>query len=955
MSKSRFPFNAARGFAVLAALLVTCVAGASPASAVDVTLQSCAQAAYGQSDENSAKGWVSSTATGPLAPNGSCPAGLSFDTSAAVPVGTSADWYFQLPQKPTTNRVTLKIDGGETSTGFRYSLAGCPGCASFYDLSTTRDGSEGPLVLTFDGLDVSMVKVQATCVFDPCAPATPLSLHDLTMRVHDVSAPTILAFESWGNWQKRAAVMPVISVMDHPGVGLNYASYSVDGAAASWSTGSQCTMVYPAGVIKPTYGFSEFCPEYPFSSTGPIDLHGVKDGQHTLSATAVDGVGNSTTVAGPPIKIDDSPPEAPEDITVSDVDEGGWTAKDRVNFGLTMQPSDPELGQQSPVSRIFYTRKATDPVGVVSDPFDKNVSISNLPAETALNNVQIPSDGSWLYWFWAVDEAGNIGPKGKVQVRRDRTSPPPPLLATNAWINRDDLIAGYHQKILVQSTVGIEAGICGYLMTTNATENSTPSMASTKFKAPTSELPLPASTSATDKWVHVRSLSCNRLLSDTTATTALRIDDADPVIAETGVSPGGWTNAAPTVTLNASDTDSGVKDISYWIDAGATNIVAGVSTKFTLPAGDHVLHYSATDNAKNVSTVQSLKFQIDAIGPQASFEPRDFEHPTRLAARVADVASGVADARIEYRRLDQPDPSWHDLPTAAIVDPSNPKGLLISTTVPDADLPPGSYGFQVATADVAGNHTSSDLIGDTDVAMRLSLPIRTQNRLNVALAKFVKTCNAKKRTCKSDVDLSGARKTLATELGRPVAVVGELRDGNGVAIEARTVRIFETIGDRPRVQIADATTDASGRFRFATTADASSRVTALLSETDTALESSSSAELRVASKARLTVNKRTVKAGDTLRFGGRLLGSPSGFSLAKIPVVLEFLNGHTPQTGIGRTKTDMLGNFTVPGYKWKTIPKSPYVLKVRAAITAGSTSWPYDDGYSNWVSIRVRR
>jgi len=60
-----------------------------------------------------------------------------------------------------------------------------------------------------------------------------------------------------------------------------------------------------------------------------------------------------------------------------------------------------------------------------------------------------------------------------------------------------------------------------------------------------------------------------------------------------------------TITLNATDTCSGVANISYSLDGAPFTTVAGSSTGITFPAGTHTLSFFATDNAGNVEATHT--------------------------------------------------------------------------------------------------------------------------------------------------------------------------------------------------------------------------------------------------------------------------------------------------------------------------------------------------------------
>jgi Domain of Unknown Function (DUF1080) len=84
------------------------------------------------------------------------------------------------------------------------------------------------------------------------------------------------------------------------------------------------------------------------------------------------------------------------------------------------------------------------------------------------------------------------------------------------------------------------------------------------------------------------------------------------------VGTAGWYTSDATVTLTASDAQSGVREIRYSIDGGQEVTVPANTASITLSAeGVHDLTYYAIDSAvaSNAETPKSLKVSIDKIAP----------------------------------------------------------------------------------------------------------------------------------------------------------------------------------------------------------------------------------------------------------------------------------------------------------------------------------------------------
>ncbi|MCW6005931.1 DUF1080 domain-containing protein [Micromonospora sp. CPCC 205371] len=97
---------------------------------------------------------------------------------------------------------------------------------------------------------------------------------------------------------------------------------------------------------------------------------------------------------------------------------------------------------------------------------------------------------------------------------------------------------------------------------------------------------------------------------------------------------GAYVGAA-TVTLVATDAESGVDRVEYSFDGGAYLTYTGPLT--VTDPGQHAVAYRATDRAGNASAVQSLSFTVVAGGPDPECPVTD----TRATVWLGTVDSGV--------------------------------------------------------------------------------------------------------------------------------------------------------------------------------------------------------------------------------------------------------------------------------------------------------------------------
>jgi len=138
------------------------------------------------------------------------------------------------------------------------------------------------------------------------------------------------------------------------------------------------------------------------------------------------------------------------------------------------------------------------------------------------------------------------------------------------------------------------------------------------------------------------------------ASWATQPDETAPVTtaATDPAAPGanGWFTGPVSVTLSASDTESGVDHTEYTVDGGAWT---AYTTPFTV-SGDkaHQVRYRSVDKAGNTEEAKSLDVNMDATAPltTAQFAPGNDDGwnngavPVTLAA--TDATSGVA--KTEY-------------------------------------------------------------------------------------------------------------------------------------------------------------------------------------------------------------------------------------------------------------------------------------------------------------------
>ncbi|TMA00927.1 MAG: PKD domain-containing protein, partial [Methanobacteriota archaeon] len=112
------------------------------------------------------------------------------------------------------------------------------------------------------------------------------------------------------------------------------------------------------------------------------------------------------------------------------------------------------------------------------------------------------------------------------------------------------------------------------------------------------------------------------------------------------VGSNGWFVSNATVSLNASDSLSGVGGISYRIDAGPWNDYSG---PFLVSEGTHTIEFFAVDRAGNEEAIRSIAVSVDTMAPSSIADLSGqsgangwFVSNVSVSLNASDATSGVA-------------------------------------------------------------------------------------------------------------------------------------------------------------------------------------------------------------------------------------------------------------------------------------------------------------------------
>lgn len=196
-------------------------------------------------------------------------------------------------------------------------------------------------------------------------------------------------------------------------------------------------------------------------------------------------------------------------------------------------------------------------------------------------------------------------------------------------------------------------------------------------------------------WVHGEFAAAGGLWGTVVGLTRESLDTVPPVTTASLAPPAngaGWNNSSVTVTLNATDNQSGVRSITYSASGAQTiapTTVLAASTSFTV-SGEGVtnLSYFATDNASNVESPHLLAISIDTVAPSVfCASPDGMWHATNvtIGCSASDGNSGLAS------------------PAQASIQ--------LSTSVPAGTETASAFTNAVAVCDVAGNCAAAGPVG----------------------------------------------------------------------------------------------------------------------------------------------------------------------------------------------------------------------------------------------------
>ena len=337
--------------------------------------------------------------------------------------------------------------------------------------------------------------------------------------------------------------------------------------------------------------------------TAPVVVSAV--GDHTVQYRATDNAGNTSPVGSVSFTVvepepdDTTPPETSAAVTGEQDDDGNYVGSATV----TVTATDAESG----VASVEY-----------------NLDDGGWQAYTA--PVVVSSVGAHVVQYRATDNAGNVAPVESVsftvvEPEPDDTTPPEVSAAVSGDQNEDGDYVGSATVTITASDA--QSGV-------ESIEYALDGAAFAPYTTPV------VVSSIGDHTVQYRATDNAGNVSpvDAVQFTVVEPEPDDTTPPEVSAAVTGEQNedgdyvASATVTITATDAESGVESIAYALDGGSFQPYTAPVVVTAL--GEHTVQYRATDNAGNTSPVESVTFTV--VEP----EPDDTTPPEVAAAVTGD-------------------------------------------------------------------------------------------------------------------------------------------------------------------------------------------------------------------------------------------------------------------------------------------------------------------------------
>ena len=337
----------------------------------------------------------------------------------------------------------------------------------------------------------------------------------------------------------------------------------------------------------------------------------------------------------------------------------------------------------------------------------------------------------------------------------------------------------------------------------------------------------------------------------------------------------------------------------------------------------------AAGNEDRRRAAPPLQLRFDDEPPELAFAEPNVNDPTKINVIATDRHAGVASGVVEVRRAGSD--RWEPQRTE-VLRTGHLQGQLA-----DEGLPDGLYDVRARATDQAGNQKTTDRHADGRPA-RLMLPVRRKTTLVAGHSK-----RGRHRPGR-------LRHSVHVRFGRRLLLIGRL-----VAIDGRPIRDAQIrVQHRPdhrggEFQRFDTVrTDTYGWFSFRTPKGPSRTIRFHYPGTGTIRSATADVNLLVRAQTTFRAHRRSLRNGQTVRFGGTLRGGsvPNRGKLVELQVLLR-----NKWRTFSTTRSDRRGRWR---YRYRFDgTRGRQVYRFRARVPEEAT-YPFEAGTSRPVSVTVR-
>jgi hypothetical protein len=382
----------------------------------------------------------------------------------------------------------------------------------------------------------------------------------------------------------------------------------------------------------------------------------------TRNGAGSDLAGNATTATSAPVNIDGVAPQTTANLSCSG--SNGYCTGTTAQLALT----------------------ATDQGGSGVESIRYRVdggAWQNITAASGTATITMPQAGTVQVDFYATDLAGNTEPITSLPIRADQT---PPVIshALNPVPNADGWT---HAATTVHFTATDD--FSGIVTITSATTISTDTG--------------PTGTSITGTATNGAGLSASDIV-------LVKLDTTAPVVSYsiTPAAPAsGWYTGPVTVHFTCIDPNAGN-------GAAGSGVASCPADRTVVTDGrNQTLTVTATDIAGNCTTLTTSPLNIDATGPQISFDTADGgtvpSGTTQVSGLVSDPTSGMASYTVTVQKVNK---QGKVVPSNTPPTPVTCSGATCTWTAPlggGSGNPgkPSAYQITIKGTDVAGNTSTA--------------------------------------------------------------------------------------------------------------------------------------------------------------------------------------------------------------------------------------------------------